>query len=145
MEGTSPVQPTQNTWAASQAIPGTKSNAPILVATALGVLLLGAAGTGAYLFFKPTATSGAIAPSAQTTATAPPKTPEPVPSSERAEPPASAPVPSVVPEAVPSVSPPPTAVAGHVTAPLAHHKPAPDKTPKAAEKPKSKPTINFGY
>jgi serine/threonine-protein kinase len=146
MEGTSPLQPTQNTWAnSSQAIPGTKSNAPILVATALGVLMLGAAGTGAYLFFKPATTVGAVAPSAQTSATAPPKTLEPVPSSERAEPPANTPVPSVAPEAVPSVSPPPTAVTGHAVAPPSHHKPAPDKTPKPPEKPKSKPGINFGY
>jgi serine/threonine protein kinase len=143
------VQPTQNTWAnSSQAVPGTKSTAPIVAATALGVLLLGGAGVGAYFFLRPAATSGAAATSALRAPEVPSSTAQPSPSSDNVAPPPGATAPEVAHTAMPSAESPPAAVAGHVASSPAHHKPSPpppEKNPKPPEKPKGKPAINFGY
>ena len=148
-----PHDPTVNTWAnASVAGIPQKSPAPIIAATALGVLLLAGAGIGAYFVLKPPASGPASA--------VPSAVPQPLATHETPSPPASAPVrdtpPAVSEGKSPEVAPTTTtaaslvtpAVESHVVAhpgtTTAHHKPSKPE-PSKPEPSKPKPAINFGY
>ncbi|HEX4341401.1 MAG TPA: protein kinase [Polyangiaceae bacterium] len=145
-----PVDPTVNTWAnASVARPPQRSAAPIIAATALGVLLLAGAGIGAYFFFRAPSASVASAGSA----VAPPPGPTVAASDTvavREAPPATAKAPDVAPTTTPTTVTPATPssetasaeshAAQHGTPATAHHKPSTKPEPS-----KPKPAINFGY
>jgi serine/threonine-protein kinase len=149
-----PVQPTLNSWANSQADIVPKSNTPILVATALGMLLLVGGGTAAYFIMRPAAPTPIAATSATTAPSpndvqAPPSatTPTPTASQETATP-QPTPTPGAVATTEPraAVAPPPARPAHGVHAPPASDKSkahAPPPPPPTNDKPKSK--FNFGY
>jgi serine/threonine protein kinase len=153
--GAAGVDPTVNTWSnASVARAPQKSGAPVVVATALGVLLLAGAATGAYLFLKSPA-QAAPAPSATSMAGAPHPAETPPPAVPPREEPSA--VPEQQPEkGVPQIAPV-AASAAAATVELSHTAQRPPSTShhklqeKPAEKqlkpeqPKSKPPINFGY
>jgi serine/threonine protein kinase len=135
-----PHQPTVNSWAnASQASPP-KSGPPVLVATAVGILLL-LCGVGAYFIFKPApvATPAASVPSAVPTVVVknPETPPEPV-VAPAPPPPASAAAPPVA-EAAP-LKP---AQIPHHSSQTGTTKPV-EKTEKV-DTARSRKPINFGY
>jgi serine/threonine-protein kinase len=151
--GAAQLEPTQNSWAnASVAGAPPRSSAPVIVATALGMLLLAGAATGAYLFLKAPAQAAAPAPSAATLAAAVHPVEAPVPTPAPREEASVAPQPERgFPEVAPVAA---TAAAaavepGHPAQrplPTSHHKPQEKPSEKLSkpEQPKSKP-INFGY
>jgi serine/threonine-protein kinase len=154
--GAAPVEPTVNTWAnASVARAPQKGGTPVVVATALGVLLLAGAATGAYLLLKSPAQAAGPVPSATALSGA----------AHQAETPASSPAPheeaKAAPEpqnqkGIPEIAPAAASAAAATVElthtaqrppPTSHHK-AQEKPPEKQskpEQPKSKPAINFGY
>jgi serine/threonine-protein kinase len=149
-----PGQPTLNSWANSQAVVP-RSNTPVVVATVLGVLLLGGGALGAYLMLRPGDTSAAApgvsaAPSAEPVPVAATVEPAPVaPAASAPAPASSVEPPEAVPVAAapaPAAAPPPRPITAKPRPP-AKSAAAPVKAPPEPEKPASKPKkpISFGY
>jgi serine/threonine-protein kinase len=154
--GAAHVDPTVNTWSnASVARAPQKSAAPVVIATAMGVLLLAGAATGAYLFFKAPAQAMGPLPSATALAGAAHPAETAAPSAAPREEASVAPQPE---KGVPEIAPV-AASAGAATVetshiaqaqrqPLPNHHKTQEKPPEKQsnpEQPKSKPAINFGY
>jgi hypothetical protein len=153
--GAAHVDPTVNTWSnASIARAPQKSAAPVVIATAIGVLLLAGAATGAYLFLKAPAQAAGPLPSATALAAAVHPAETAAPSAAPREEASVAPQPE---KGVPEIAPV-AASAGAATVetsqaqaqrqPPSNHHRAQEKPPEKQskpEQPKSKPAINFGY
>ncbi|HVW25082.1 MAG TPA: serine/threonine-protein kinase [Polyangiaceae bacterium] len=155
--GAGHVDPTVNTWAnASVARAPQKSGAPIVAATAFGVLLFAGAAMGAYFLLKAPAQAAAPTPSGTPEVVAVHAAPAPIPPATIREEPTAAPPERTAPEIAPVApaaanAPAPAAASPSHVEPRppssSHHraqeKPS-EKQPKP-EQPKSKPAINFGY